>query len=108
MPDNLTIMDKRMLLLLGWLKEAGIIKFNKDYLEVLEIKRQNYSKIERGEGHFTASQILKVCTAFDIDANWIYGFTDKNILRKKGVISLKKRKMFKQIYKQRFLESAEM
>lgn len=74
--------DRRMLELVEILKAKNAIKFDTDFCEAVEIKKQNFSKIKNSdknsaqENHFTPLQIEKACKLYKVNANWIFGVAD--------------------------------
>lgn len=88
-PFELNMVDKRMLQLPGILKKAGLIKYNKEFLEVINMKRQNFTNIPKtGSQHFTVSQVILVCDSFGSYDEmkkklllWVFGLVKKNPLQ---------------------------
>lgn len=83
-----SVPDARMFELIEWLKKEGVIKFRQDFCKVIGLKKQNVRQIKQGVGHFTVAQISIACQQYDIDANWIFGFSNK-IKRQSQVEMLK-------------------
>lgn len=81
MPDTLkhTVND-RMIFLIEYLQKNGSIKYRQDFLNVINLKKQNYRKIQLQEAYFTVEHIRLACEHFEINANWIFG-TEKKIHR---------------------------
>ena len=69
--------NERMFLLIDFLQEKGYIKFRQEFLNVIDLKKQNFRKITMGEASFTVEHIRLACEYYDVNANWVLGFDTK-------------------------------
>ena len=74
--QELSTSDARMLQLISILKTSGKIRFRQEFLNVIEMRKQNFSKIESGNIHFTVKQISIACQHYEVNANWIHGISE--------------------------------
>ena len=74
------ISDKQMLKLMELLKASGRIQYDIEFLDAIEMPKQNIRLVRLGEKHFTPDHIHKACKKYKVNANWIFGF-DKQLLR---------------------------
>lgn len=72
--------DRQMLLLIDILKTLGIIKFNTEFCEAVNLRKQNLVKIRKGTNYFTPDHILLAIEEYKVNANWIFGVSDKIFL----------------------------
>lgn len=79
--ETIDIIDQRMLDVPILLKSDGRIRYIKEYLEEMNMHRQNIQKIKSGQISFTKEQILRVCKSYRINANWLLGL-EKNPYRR--------------------------
>lgn len=71
---DLHISTKRMIKLIGILKSKGIIKYRQDFLNVIEMPKQSYRRIEVEKVvNFTVEHIRKACKEYHVNVNWIFG-----------------------------------
>ena len=71
------IFDVKMLELIDILKQRGDIRYTKDFCDAIEFSRHNIVNIRNGHQSFTALDILHACITYNINANWLYGRSDK-------------------------------
>lgn len=76
--------DTQMLLLIDILKTYKTIRFDKEFCDEVGLLKQNLIKIKNGEKHFTAGHIEKAIWSFKVNANWIFGVSDKIFLGNKN------------------------
>lgn len=62
--------DKRIFRALKLLQEQGVIRFEVDMWDAIDIKKQNIYNIRIGKQHFTVKHVRNLCRKFNIDANW--------------------------------------
>ncbi|WP_143544457.1 hypothetical protein [Salinimicrobium sediminis] len=72
--------DKQMLHLIEILKSSGRIRFGTEFCEAVGLLKQNLYKIQKGEKHFTPDHIEKAVKEYKVNANWIFGVSDKIFL----------------------------
>lgn len=85
--------DTKIFEVVDFLKSLGEIRFDKDFYTPIgmtkpvfsNIKNQNKHPEGRQAWHFTAEHIRLICLHFNIDANYIFGLSDK--IRKKQKIA---------------------
>ena len=75
--------DIKMLYLLGTLKAYGIIRFDTEFCEAVGVLKQNLINIKKGKNHFTPEHIENAIKAYQVNANWIFGVSDKIFLGEK-------------------------
>lgn len=68
--------DKRILKLIDLLIYQKKINYVKDFCVEIGILEQSVSKIKSGTNHFTVTHIEKICTKYNVNANWIFGIDD--------------------------------
>ncbi len=66
-----------MLKLIEMLKFSGKIKFRQDFLDVIDMPKQNFRKVLQGEHHFTVNHIERACKEYKVNVNWLFGFEKK-------------------------------
>lgn len=74
--------DKIIFELIEHLKELGLITFDYDFCDAIGLKKQNIAPIKKGLAHFTAFHIENICKVYGVNANYIFGFSDKIFLNK--------------------------
>ena len=86
------ISDKKMLILIDTLKSFNKIKYDIDFCNAIGLRKQNLTNIKNGINHFTPEHIEKVITLFKVNANWIFGISNKVFIdNKKGLTQKKER-----------------
>lgn len=80
------ISDKKMLQLIDILKAQGSIRFDVDFCDAIGLLKQNLVNIRRDKNHFTAEHIENTIKHFQVNANWIFGISDKIFLHQKSTI----------------------
>ena len=70
--------DIKILELIQILKSLGIIDYDYEFCESIDIQKQNLAPIKKGLTHFTAKHIENICKVYGVNANWIFG-TSNNI-----------------------------
>jgi hypothetical protein len=61
-------------MLIDILKSKGLIKYRQDFLNVIDMPKQSYRKIEVEKVvNFTVEHIRKACKEYDVNVNWIFG-----------------------------------
>jgi hypothetical protein len=74
--------DKQILLLMDVLKQLKLIRFDKDFCDAIGLLKQNLVKIRKGTHHFTPDHMEKVIKLYKVNANWIFGVSEKMFLDK--------------------------
>lgn len=69
--------DKRALKLVELLIFQKKIKNATEFCTEIEIQKQNFSKIKKGEARFTIGHIQKICKKYNVNSNWILGIEKK-------------------------------
>ena len=69
--------DKHMLQLIEILKSSGVIRFNTEFCEAINIRKQNLVKIKNGTNSFTPEHIENAIKNFGVNANWIFGVSEE-------------------------------
>lgn len=88
------ISDQRILELYEHLKATGKIRFDTDFCDIIEIRKQNFynikNQLDKSRGcHFTPNHIRNVCQKLGVNANWIFGQSSKMYLsHKTGAVTL--------------------
>ena len=73
-----------MLEVIDRLKASGIITYQQEFCDALDLPKQNIYKIRIGLQHFTAEHIRAACEAFGINANWIMGVEKRSWLSERS------------------------
>ena len=79
--------DLQILKLIEILKDLGMIKYDTDFCDSVSMSKQHLYNIKSQENmkqsyHFTAAQIQLICKIYNVDANWVYGFSPKPFRQK--------------------------
>jgi len=69
--------DKRILHLITVLIFQKKVSSIREFCLKVEILEPTISKIKKGQAHFTAAHIERICKAFNVNANWIFGAENK-------------------------------
>lgn len=77
---QLHIIDERMLELIEILKSRGVIKFRQQFCDAIGMKKQTIRRVKIGLAGFTKEHIEKVCSAYDVNPNWVFGYS-KQVFR---------------------------
>lgn len=72
--------DKKMLDLIEILKTIGMIRYDKDFADSIGMIKQHLTPIKAGKQHFTPAHIEKAIKVYKVNANWIFGVSDKIFL----------------------------
>ena len=72
--------DKRMLQLLEYCLSNGIEPSARAWCQKIEVNASSISNIRSGLQQFTAQHIENACREYNVNANYIFGYT-QNILR---------------------------
>lgn len=80
--------DRNILKLMEILREHGRFRFDREFCEVVDILPQNLVQVRTGDKHFTADHINKICAAYGVNANWIFGL-EPTMFRKVKSVNLK-------------------
>ncbi len=65
--------DIRILTLIELLREMQRVVHLSEFCDPIGLKRQNLSKIKKGQTHFTIKHISSVIRLWDVNANWLFG-----------------------------------
>jgi len=74
--------DIQILKLIDILKGSGVIRFDKEFCDAIGLLKQNLVKIRKGDNHFTPDHMEKVIKQYKVNANWIFGVSEKMFLDK--------------------------
>lgn len=77
--------DKRILLILEDLKRNGMITYDSDFCEQIDLKKQNFQRIKKGDVHFTVKHIENLSKKFRVDPRYVFGLSDKIYLNLKEI-----------------------
>lgn len=69
--------DQRILKLIEILKDEEVIRFKTDFCREIGLLKQNLRNIEERKNHFTPDHIEQIVKKFKVNANWIFGASDK-------------------------------
>jgi hypothetical protein len=75
--------DIQILKLIEILKGSGVIRFDKDFCDAIDLRKQNLVNIKAGRNHFTPEHIEKAVKQYHVNANWIFGVSEKIFLNPK-------------------------
>jgi len=81
MPKKLFIADERMLQLMEWAVQKGIVETETEYWERIKFGRTSISNVKQGTQGFRNYHILNACKLTGASADYIFGFTN-SMLRK--------------------------
>lgn len=81
MAKKLFIADERMLLLMEWAIQKGIVDTETEYWERIEFARTSISNVRSGTQGFRTYHILNACRLTGASADYIFGFT--NVIERK-------------------------
>ncbi|KAA5532701.1 helix-turn-helix transcriptional regulator [Taibaiella lutea] len=86
---KLFIADQRMLELMKHIVSVNLkdVTTQQDFCEAIGILKGGIAPIRKGERHFTTAQILNACRYFNVDVNWLFGFTE-NMFRSQDKTAL--------------------
>jgi len=73
--------NEKVFLFLLKLKQLGLVEFDKDFCEVIGLKKQNLNNIKNGVAYFTIEHIYNISKKFNGNPNYFFG-TDENMFRK--------------------------
>ena len=59
------------------LKKKGTITYDTDFCELVELKKQNFQRIKKGDVHFTVKHIDNLTKKFNVDPRYLFGYSDK-------------------------------
>lgn len=79
--------DKRIIRLVEWLLFQKKITSSKEFCLSIGLLEQTFSKIKKGNNHFTVLQIEKICKTYKVNSNWIFG-VEKNVFRNDKTIEI--------------------
>jgi len=68
------------------LKADQVIRYRQEFCDAIEMPKQNIRNVRlalNGQ-RFTVDQIKKACEVYNVDCNWVMGFTE-NIYRPKSL-----------------------
>lgn len=69
--------DSQLLKLIDILKQLEVIRFDTDFCEGTGLLKQNLTKIRKGTHHFTPEHIEKIIKKYSVNANWVFGTSEK-------------------------------
>ncbi len=69
--------DQNILHLIEILKASGKIRYDTEFCEAIDLRKQNLVNIKAGRNHFTPEHIEQVIKKFHVNANWIFGVSEK-------------------------------
>lgn len=76
--------DTNILQLIERLKVLGIIRFNKEFCDAIDLQKQNLISIQNGTAHFTVKHIDLICKRYNVNVSWIFGTDPQMFSKKKG------------------------
>lgn len=76
----MSIVDENMLKFIDILKELKIIKFDAEFCRSIGLLKQNLNNIKAGKNHFTIEHVRMTCKEYEVNINWIFGFSEKLFL----------------------------
>lgn len=79
--------DKRIIRLVEWLLFQKKITTSKEFCISIGLLEQTFSKIKKGNNHFTVLQIENICKTYKVNSNWIFGL-EKNVFRNDKTIEI--------------------
>lgn len=79
----MTTTDRQILTLIEILKQKGIIRFNTEFCEAIGLLKQNLQNIKNGKNHFTPEHIERIVKKYKVNANWIFGVSDRIFMNNK-------------------------
>ena len=74
--------DKNILNLIDILKQLEIIRFDVQFCESIDLRKQNLYNIRQGKNCFTPEHIYKIVKEYNVNANWIFGTDDDIFLNR--------------------------
>jgi hypothetical protein len=75
--SKLYISDERMFQLIDELKQRNVIRFTQEFLDIIDLDKQNVRNIKCGSQHFRIEHIRKACVNYGANANWILGMNER-------------------------------
>lgn len=81
MPKKLFITDERMLKLIDYAVENGIVQTETEYLEKIDFPRTSIKIVRNGTQGFRKTHILNACNLTGASADYVFGFT--NVIKRK-------------------------
>lgn len=73
----MTTPDRQILTLIEILKEKEVIRFDTQFCEAIGLLKQNLQNIKAGRNHFTPEHIEQIVKKYQVNANWIFGVSNK-------------------------------
>ena len=80
---KLFISDERMLKLMNYAIDNGVVDTESDYLEKINFLRTNIVQVRKGMRGFTKEQIHAAAKLTGANINWIFGI-EANMMRRPG------------------------
>ena len=84
MPKKLFIADERMLQLMEYAVEKGIVESSAEYWEKIDFARTSISNVKQGTQGFRNYHIYNACKLTGASADYIFGFT--NVMFRKAPV----------------------
>jgi len=77
-------LDQKILNLIDILKQLEIIRFDVQFCEAIDLRKQNLYNIRQGKNCFTPEHISSIIKTYNVNANWIFGNDEKIFLKKRS------------------------
>lgn len=81
--EKINITDNNMLEAIDTLISNGDERFKSIICEVIDTQPQNIRNVRLGLQHFTAENIRRLCERYNVNPNYIFGFSNTFYLNKK-------------------------
>lgn len=78
--NSLPTPESRILYFIEYLKESGAVRFKEEIYTKTGILRQYCNSVGNGDKRFTTNHIQAICSHYPINANWIFGTSEKMLL----------------------------
>lgn len=76
-------LDNRMFQLYDELKSRGVLKYKRTFCNACEVPEQNWYNIKNKVNHFNLIHVANICEYYNLNANWIVDFSEKELFRRK-------------------------
>jgi len=68
--------DQAVFDIIDTLMEKGVVDNVQDFCERVGMFKQSITEIYKGIRHFNVKQIREICQVFNVNANYIFGFSE--------------------------------
>ncbi len=69
--------EQRIIKFVDHLQDRGEIRFKKEFYDTTGIRRQYFRNVSIGNNRFTTTQISEICKHYNVNANWIFGVSNR-------------------------------